>query len=629
MRILCRLLVLVSCVVSWMTLAGPVSPAGPGTEKVYLLDLRPLKALDLSKPEHAREVWDTMHAVAALQGIVNRNGPRLYLLYCAEFGVETDQFWWDWLRGEDGWLKNKEVIRLKNLDEALDYLGEALKGSVVYDETVSATSNLASTAAGCEDLLPLRYDTNATSLFMRVTQRAMLKPKLWLIATNGTPLFTGKGQIPGSKTASTGSPKCDAYVWGIKRFVESRLCAPGIAAYYLDAFWLQCPRQGPPDLHTLSNHDYFIAKRAFFFDLSPWADETPNDDRGQPMGADKEAFLRVMHALYQRTGNAMIKVGGFTPWPYKYTDFFGGGKHGGVPTEWEFGRLISQFNGYMEADAAGPSGMANASFYHHYPLKQVYPQPNRKPDHEDWQKAGYLTLEGKVVPKLYVGHYVGDYDAPSWLYKAVPGFFNDPARGKVPLGWAFDPSLADRAPQVFAYVYRHATSNDFFIAGDSGAGYLNPKGLITRPDSRLPCGLEAWRKHCQEHYRRWDMSITGFVLDGASGASTPEVFEAYRSFSPDGCGTHFEKGPRVMAGVPTCPEQDLPDSIEDAVRRIAELTSGLKGQPKFLWARSILKKPEWYAAVSKGLRDKHPELPIVVVDPYTFFGLIGVQCAKD
>jgi hypothetical protein len=61
------------------------------------------------------------------------------------------------------------------------------------------------------------------------------------------------------------------------------------------------------------------------------------------------------------------------------------------------------------------------------------------------------------VPRLYVGHYVGDYDAPSWLYKAVPAFFRDPKHGQVPLGWAFDLNLADRAPQALAYAYRHAS----------------------------------------------------------------------------------------------------------------------------------------------------------------------------
>jgi hypothetical protein len=331
-----------------------------------------------------------MHALSALQGIVNRETPQLYILYCAEFGVETDQFWLDWLRGEDGWLRESEVVQLTSLEEAVKLFRASLKGAVIYDGSVPATSNLASTAAGCEDLLPLRYSPEPTSLFNRITQGLGLAPKLWLLNTNGSPMFTGQGKIPDTRLPSTGSAKCDAYLWGLQRFVETRQCQPGIAAYYLDAFWLQHPRQGPPDLHTLSNHDYFIARRAFFFDLSPWGDETPNDDRGQELGTDRQTFLRVMRALYGLTGNQMIKVGGFTPWPYKYTDHFGGGKHGGVPTEWEFGRLISQFNGYMEADAAGPGGMANASFYRHYPLLDKYPQPNRKPTSEDWQKANAI-----------------------------------------------------------------------------------------------------------------------------------------------------------------------------------------------------------------------------------------------
>ena len=81
--------------------------------------------------------------------------------------------------------------------------------------------------------------------------------------------------------------------------------------------------------------------------------------------------------------------------------------------------------------------------------------------------------------------------------------FRNPARGQTPLGWAFDPNLADRAPQALVYAYRHATTNDFFIAGDSGAGYLNPRALTVRPDSQLPSGLDAWTGHCQFDFARW------------------------------------------------------------------------------------------------------------------------------
>ena len=38
--------------------------------------------------------------LAALQGLVNRDAPRHYLFYCSGFGVDTDRFWFDWLRGD-------------------------------------------------------------------------------------------------------------------------------------------------------------------------------------------------------------------------------------------------------------------------------------------------------------------------------------------------------------------------------------------------------------------------------------------------------------------------------------------------------------------------------------------------
>ena len=96
------------------THATPPGEAGAsaGPRRIYVVDVRRLKQVDLSNPAGAAAVWDTMHALAALQGIVNRDQPRLYLIYCSGFGVETDQFWLDWLRGEDGWLRAAEVIPL-------------------------------------------------------------------------------------------------------------------------------------------------------------------------------------------------------------------------------------------------------------------------------------------------------------------------------------------------------------------------------------------------------------------------------------------------------------------------------------------------------------------------------------
>ncbi|HEY1789819.1 MAG TPA: GxGYxYP domain-containing protein [Verrucomicrobiae bacterium] len=600
--------------------AGPFRGRNPSV--VYTYDARILRELGLSSRADSETVWDTLHVLAALQGLANRNGPRFYLFYCNGFEIDTDQFWFDWFRGEDGWLRKTKIHPLTTVADAISTFRDAFDGLVVYDPNVPATSNLASTAAGVERLLPVRWDPSPNSLFTLLTNSLNLPVNLWLVKPDGTPKFTGSGAIPDFFIPSSGSAKVDAYLWAAERWLKTRACRPGAAAYYVDAWWLRHPVNGGPEMHTLSNHDWFIARQAFFFDLSPWGDEPPVDDPHQPLGADKSCLLSILRGLYNSANGGIVKIGGFPPWPFKYTTYNRAGKHDGVPTEWEFIRLISQFNAYAEADAAGLGAIANASFFQHYPLQTPYRQPNPKPSVSDWTSRGCVGADGLVAKKLFVGYYLGDYDGPSWLYKAVPRFFSDPARGEVPLGWAFDPNLADRAPQALAYAYRHATANDFFIAGDSGAGYLNPRGLIDRPDSQLPNALDAWQQYCRRYFENWGMTITGFILEGASGPSVEAEYAAYRLFSPDGLGTHFEKGAAVVADVATCPEHDLPDSADDAAREIAHVAAMHSGRASFLWARATLKSPQWYADISRALRRQFPNVPVEIVDPYTFFGLI-------
>ena len=121
------------------------------------------------------------------------------------------------------------------------------------------------------------------------------------------------------------------------------------------------------------------------------------------------------------------------------------------------------------------------------------------------------------------------------------------------------------------------------------------------------------------------MTITGFMLDGSGGASTQTEFSAYRTFSPDGAGTHFEKQPGMRAGMPTCPERDLPDEVEKAAALIAGAAAKSTNAPAFFWARSILKRPSWYAKLSELLAQKYPEARVETVDPYTFFGLVRLN----
>src|ERR1035441_6434491 len=107
--------------------------AAASPDKLAVFDARFLRQRDLHDPNQAAEVWDTMHTLAAVQGLANRQAPRLYMLYCAGFGVETDQFWLDWLRGEDGWLKDSAMVTLTSPEEVVRTFRKNLKGLVVYD----------------------------------------------------------------------------------------------------------------------------------------------------------------------------------------------------------------------------------------------------------------------------------------------------------------------------------------------------------------------------------------------------------------------------------------------------------------------------------------------------------------
>ena len=89
-------------------------------------------------------LWETMHLTSTLQGIVNRDAPRLYLRYLSTGGIEVDDFWWDKCIGEGKWLAGRKVITMYDPVKVLDIFKDRVKGLVVYDPAVASTSNVAS-----------------------------------------------------------------------------------------------------------------------------------------------------------------------------------------------------------------------------------------------------------------------------------------------------------------------------------------------------------------------------------------------------------------------------------------------------------------------------------------------------
>jgi hypothetical protein len=595
-----------------------------GSKKIlYIYDLTYTLRLDRNDPKQRRRIWDETHFITSVQGIVNRKSPRLYVYLTGSNGY-IDRFWLSKLREPGEWLSDYELQPLPDIQSVVKTFRADIKGLVVYDENVPATSNVASTIAGVSDLACVRFDQSRDSLYYQLAidpKGPKIPVKAWLVNKDGSSIFTGKGTIPGSKTLSTGSAKCDAYIWAKERFIDTGRCNPTKMAYYIDAYWLQKPEGEIPN-HTLTNHDYFIANKAFFFDLSPWDDEVPNDDPTQPLGTDPSTLKTILRAAYEQfKGKSLIHIGGFVPWDKKYT-YHAGGKHQDVESEWRFVEIVSCFNAYLDADALSVGHMANASVFQHYPLSDYYPQ--KLPTIEDLKAKGYILPNGTVAPKTYIYIYIGDYDSAAWLYRHLPEFWNDPARGTIPMGWAFNPNLADRFGPGLAYTRKTKSSLDYFVAGDSGAGYLNPQYLVERPHSGLPSGLDIWQKHCTKYYRQWGITITGFIIEGNSPPMSREVIEAYKTFSPNGIvAIKLPAQWGVIWGMPYArlsADIGVGGSPGPAAKMVLDRIGGQK--PEFYVFRTILWKPTDIKTLYELIKSSPKGADIEIVDPYTLMLLI-------
>lgn len=627
--------------------APPQTPETARTaEPFYLYDLTPLRSINPNDPKSVRRAWDETFLVAALQGLANRDAARLYVFFVSAYGIETDRYWLDVFSKETpangdaparpGYLQYRERREIATLDELLRVFSDAFRGVVLYDENVPATANVAASVAGADRLLPIRFDAEPDSLYSRLVvdpNGPRLPVVVRLIGDDGAPLFTGRDKIPGTDRDSTGSIKADPYYWLIDKYVKTGKVNPTEGGYYLDADWIRRPI-GAVQNHCLTNRDFVISRGGFFFDLSPWDDETPNDDSTQPLGTDFEAFKAILRAANDATnGQKIIRVSGFTPWDSKYTDFGDlGGKHGGVPTEWRHAEILSNFNAYLDADALGLGAMANASFFQHFPLENVYPQ--QKPTVDDLKKRGLLDDSGFPVDKTFVAIYSGDYDSAAWVYQSAPVFWSDAARGEIPISWAFNPNLADRFAPGFDYFRRTKTPRDFFISGDSGAGYVNPTGFVApRRFSDYPTQLDLWIEHCRPYFERWDLTGVGFIIDGDARRSDRKIFEQYSKFAPDGLVPHNGD----MMGV-----VDGPNGVRTAYRPMnCDLSNPEKGArvvlgdvrldrgPQFHIYRTILWSPSQLKALFANVKkDENRGSRVEFVDAYTLWLLLKLEAER-
>jgi hypothetical protein len=89
--------------------------------------------------------------------------------------------------------------------------------------------------------------------------------------------------------------------------------------------------------------------------------------------------------------------------------------------------------------------------------------------------------------------------------------------------WAFNPNLSDRVPIIFDYIYETKTENDYFVTGDSGAGYVFPSRLHD---------LDMWVEYNEPYLEKFDMDIIGFIIDDTPLSTA--AMAAYAEITPLG-----------------------------------------------------------------------------------------------
>ena len=590
------------------------TPADSGT--VYYYDLSNLWAYSLSDPASAKIVHDTAAAVCALQGLVNRSGPRLFVKLWSD-----DSTWLSRMTEYGNWLYNKTVVTLPSgvngLQTLFNTFSSDYEGAVVWDPNVNSTCNVAVTVAGADNMIPIRYDPTPGSVYDRLIATGPQIP----VQLDLRDRFTGTGTVWDTAIPSTGSAKNDAYVWARTKYLETGKSNPSMLYYALDGHWIQNAASEAFPTFMVFTRDYAVQNRAFCFDLSVWADEAPNDDPTQPLGTDLNTLRSILHAAATRAPG-MVEIVGYVPWAYKYTTHDGHGIHDPVPTEWEATRWFTYHNAYVDADAMAYCDFPNLSLYSIFPLPDRLTQ-NRRVSHTELRKLGYLSADNIVSPLNYLNFYMGDWDSAVWLGLQARAKWDDANRGVVPISWPFNPNLIKRAAGLYEYYSRTRTDNDSFTAGDSGCGYVNPTWLLTDRLSGLPPARDIWIEHNLKYFRQTNVKLSGFLLNGCAGPIGADVDSMFEAFSGDGVFSQaawYPQGEHMSGTMPALVMREYLTGTSSTDAGMIQ-AMGLQDTVNFVNNRVILKGPTYVVTTFDSIKAADTSVPWALVDAYTYAAL--------
>lgn len=513
-------------------------------DAVYYMDLLP-KVLELVDYSYQEQI---MTLVSVLQGLINRDKPRLYVNFLdraeGNTGDGQDDFWYDYLASKD-FLPERtdaEFVTVKSVGTLLRIFSAFYDGLTVWDYNVPSTYNVGMTDCGINNRLLVKYTQESNSVYRYLTEELGMQVKLDLVDK-----FNGKAgtKIWNTDIDSTGSKKCDPYVWAVEEYIKTGKTNPTTLSAYLDG-WVGdngvtqrvyydetgtvcygtggIPHWTERYLQTdIMNRDYFISQKAFFYDLSPVSGDAPIDDLNQPLNADPTTLELILSETNKRLTKSdgentdIIEVGGFTNWQLKYSDASKEGAIDGGALEPSMVRLLTKYNATMQADASSLSLMANASVYTHYPAKQQYDQSAVTEPLKEKAKTA------KLENKNYLLIYMGDYDGSAWINHKIRYYFEDPNINTYPLMWPIDAVNETRVGHVYDWLYEQQAernlNNVIFVGGNNGYGY-NYLDVLIDPASYgwdrtgIQGTFDEYINTAKKAYDKYDLDVMGMYFGG-------------------------------------------------------------------------------------------------------------------
>ncbi len=427
---------------------------------------------------------------------------------------------------------------------------------------------------------------------------------------------------------------------------------------------------------ALPSADYYIANKAFFWDLSPDDTIAPMDDRTQPVGTDVATLRKLLHAQMQQAqsrrssgnldveGTGIFTVGGFYPWAYKYSyDVDSQSLMDPFHGEWNMVDILSEYGGQTDADAYGTIGLSNASVYQHIAVNLSGSAAVQMKN--TFNPKTYCT-EAYNPNKNYIMFYMGDYDGASWVGNLIDPIYNEKdengnlTRGDLPLAWQINSNLADRIPHVYNMLYKNATTKDFFVAGNNGTGYFNVGWALNPRDPSITDAQTAqlredWIAYNKSENQEFRLGITGFVQPTTSGKLTEKVMDVYRETTPYGVadcrGVYVGQQPKhhgiyeaneADGGTPFTYDTQLPrlPTIAELERwnadpvtyadKLAEyettigkclttIRNAMNNNNGIVSASSVKWTPSQVQMIVDRYNKTYPNAQLTVVDPYTYF----------